>query len=510
MKHLVFLPFESNIIVQNRFFVTLENAQRLAEKGEDVNLIYCDGKTISQCWINWRGDKRMCIICNMYRKCFFSTLSPKIKLIPYSRFFPRRLEEYNDLSFQYQSISEIKKLTYEGVKIGLAALSSYISPTRNLYPLLDADFRNHFDATLKSAVITTDIVRQALKTFMPDSVGIFNSRFTVSRPIYDTCKSKGTDVVVYETSGNAVNGRSLTYFYNNTPHNIEYGTAQTLAFWNSPALPLEEKVALAEHFFLSRRNAVVAGDKVYVKEQVEGLLPDNWDNTKHNIVIFNSSEDEYASLGDEFEENIFPSQYQGIKYLFELFKDRTDFHIYLRVHPNLKEVGYAYHHALYDLEKISSNVTVIQASSPISTYALLDNAEKVIVFGSTTGYEAAYWGKPVILLSNCAYSLLDICYIPGGKEDIESLILSDLKPKDKLGALQMAYARINRERPAFQHYQYTIKRYVVLGKKIDIYLWEKSGQFIKKLCALVLQILGGTYRQVRFRRPTKEDPNAVL
>lgn len=510
MKHLIFLPFESSFIVPNRLFVTLENANILADKDEEVYLVYCDGTPVNMCWINTTCDKKMCKLCNLYRKKMFAGLKKNVHLVPIHSFFHKTLADYGNLAFEYNSNEEIKKLTYNHVGIGYAALSAYISPTRNLYPLMDRDFRNYFDTLLKSEVIMTDVVNAALDQFQPDEVGIFNSRFTVSKPIFDTCIYRKIDVMVYETTGNVVNGRQLTYFKNSAAQDVPYNTQLLYKMWRESPLSDKDKTDIGTKFFLDRRGAVPAGDKVYIGAQKEGLLPDDWDDNKHNIVIFNSSEDEYVSLGEEFDHNLFPSQYQGIKTVFEHFKDNSDYHFYLRIHPNLKDIKYKYHTSLYELEKIGNNITVIPGNSPVSTYALMDAAEKVIVFGSTTGYEAVYWDKPVISLCLCEYSLLDICYSPTSIEELDDLIKQDLQPKDKLPAVQLAYYKMNKERPDFRWFEYTITHHNISGKKFDIYKWKTDGHWWAKNFCVMLQIMGAIYRQKKYPRPAKEDPNAVL
>ena len=116
----------------------------------------------------------------------------------------------------------------------------------------------------------------------------------------------------------------------------------------------------------------------------------------------------------------------------------------MRIHPNLAQVEFAYHTALYDLPKLYKNLTVIAATAPCSTYDLLDAAEKVIVFGSTMGVEAAYWGKPTILLAGAFYHELDVCYAPKTPEEIYPLIeCKDLPPKARDGAIKYGYYILN-------------------------------------------------------------------
>ena len=316
--------------------------------------------------------------------------------------------------------------------------------------------------------------------------------------------------MVYETTGNAVNSRRLTYFSNTTPHNITNITQNIQQYWDSEKATLQEKMQIAEKFYHDRRNAIQAGDKVYTKEQQKDLLPDNWNAQKHNIVLLNSSEDEYASLGEEFENNLFSSQYRALQYIFEKYKEQNDYHFYLRVHPNLKDISYSYHQKLYDFNELSPNITIIHANSPVSTYAMIDHADKVIVFGSTTGIEAAYWGKPVILLALCDYSFFDICYIPQNLEEMNEMILNKTLPvKDKLGALKVAYSRMNHEYVPLLYFSYTIKNYSLLSKSFDLYDWKTNKAFFRKKWALLLQFSGKYYRDKVIKRPLKENSNAL-
>jgi capsule polysaccharide export protein KpsC/LpsZ len=140
---------------------------------------------------------------------------------------------------------------------------------------------------------------------------------------------------------------------------------------------------------------------------------------------------------------LFPSQEIGLSFIFEEFKNDENIHFYLRVHPNLSTVHYNYHKRIYNFEKKYRNVTVISSSSTISTYSLIDNAKKVIVFGSSTGAEACYSGKPVILLGGSFYYYLDITHIPENTESLLHLITNNINPKPKLEAIKYGYYLMN-------------------------------------------------------------------
>ena len=71
----------------------------------------------------------------------------------------------------------------------------------------------------------------------------------------------------------------------------------------------------------------------------------------------------------------------------------------------------------------SSNVTIIKSSSTVDTYELIDASDLVVVHGSTVGIEAVFWGKPVIVVSDSFYDLIDASiYKPFTLVELDSLI----------------------------------------------------------------------------------------
>ena len=101
---------------------------------------------------------------------------------------------------------------------------------------------------------------------------------------------------------------------------------------------------------------------------------------------------------------------------------KQNIHFYLRIHPNLKNNKYKYHTDLFKLEQIYPNISIIKGNSPISSYSLMSNSDKIIVFGSTMGIEAGFFGKQVLLLSPANYQELSVCYYPKSIIDIENFI----------------------------------------------------------------------------------------
>lgn len=414
--------------------ILYDEAELLVKAGHEVNIVYC-GKSLDFCFSNLSGDKRNCTFCTA-NYLFFDRLniSSKIKMISLKNFLTKDIKLSNQkLEFHYSCINDIKKIKYNNVQIGLACLSSYVSYTRNLYPLIDETFKEYFDKLLRNSALMCDIISSVIDDIRPDYVFGYNGRFLDSRPTWEVAKNKDIPFVLLEAQYTFSFCNKIR-FYNDTPHSIQSINKNFIQeIWNNSSINFDTKKNLASEFYERRKNALPAGDKIYTINQKIGLIPEGWDSTKKNIVIFTSSEDEFVAIGDEFDKySLFSSQIEGIEELINHFINDTNIQFYLRIHPNLSEVEYSYHKKLYELAKYS-NLKIIEPKSIISSYSLIDYSDTVVVFGSTIGIEAAYWGKPTILLSGAMYYYLDCCYIPSSKDELFSLINSNLTPKDKLG-----------------------------------------------------------------------------
>jgi hypothetical protein len=135
---------------------------------------------------------------------------------------------------------------------------------------------------------------------------------------------------------------------------------------------------------------------VYTAEQIRGLLPAEFDTTRRNIAIFNSTIDEYAGI-EGWDNRIYePDETAGVGRVLQAFETDPQFMFYLRVHPHMREVA-STTSQLRDVRALATryrNLHVIWPGESIDSYALLGACEKTLTFGSTIGIEATYWGKP--------------------------------------------------------------------------------------------------------------------
>ena len=152
---------------------------------------------------NENSNKARCQLCNIYRKKLYSSLSGKINLMPISDFINQNID-YN-IQYDFNSISELKNIEYKGVKIGYAALSTYLTLSRNLYPLIDNNFKNYINKLLRCCIVYSDLVQNAINQFNPDMITAFNSRTIDARPVIDICKNKKLNYISYEVAYNTFN-----------------------------------------------------------------------------------------------------------------------------------------------------------------------------------------------------------------------------------------------------------------------------------------------------------------
>jgi hypothetical protein len=419
--------------------LVIEKLKEVCNSPEVENIVFISCATgLMPCYSNPKGKESLCQLCMFHTRVALKPYEERIKHVQIG-------PEANKLheSFKYGSVADIKKIEHRGVKIGLGAMSSYISTTRNIEPLMSTEFRRYVDAQLSYQVQLTDVVYDQVEKHRINEIYFFNGRTSDTRPLYDIARLKEINFTSLELIRESNESYRVNEFPNCLPHDISYHDKRITALWNKNAN--EQTIEEAADFFRKRREGQLVRDrKVYTKDQEEGKLPEGFDENQKNIVIYNSSQDEFVSLGDFIEDkSLYPVHEEGLKALFEEFNGDESYHFYLRLHPNLREVKYTYHQRLKDLGERYANVTVIGADSDISSYSLLDKADQVITFGSTVGAEACFWRKPVILLAGSLYYYLDVAYIPKTKEEFFELIRSDLAPRSKEDALKFGMYMMN-------------------------------------------------------------------
>lgn len=428
MKILLYEPYSHYI---PHFGTALEIAEGFIRNGHEVVFIGCDGK-IPSCDVNVKHKKTRCLKCKSIRNRGYRLLSKPF--IEHDTLFLTEKDhiKLKEVKTSFSSLEELRLYNFENFDIGYAVMSTIISEYRD--PNFDVYENTKIVSNLcLSAAKVFFSLKNYISKYNPDQVYLFNGRISLLRGVLRYCQSKNIQCFVHER-GSSYDKYEL--YENDMPHSIKLFEGNTHKAWVSEQNEkLKEKIA--SDFYISRKKGKDQSWFSFTKHQMKHSLPENWDKNKKNIVIFDSSEDEFVAINDEWTLKLYPSQYQGIKEILQSLINETDCHIYLRMHPNLIGINNESTKLLRGLAQ--KNFTIIEPESPIDTYELLEASDVIITFGSTVGIEAAYWGKPSILLGPSFYTTLNSTYNPHNHDETISLLKQDLKPKNKEGAIKYGY-----------------------------------------------------------------------
>lgn len=425
----------------------LELMQRHIDDGDEVLLLGCDGN-FAACDVNLFHYKAICQVCIQRKKNGLALIQGNYKYKNYRNLSPAQEKEIQSFlkQVQYTNLQELKNVKYQDFDAGYSVASSLISHLRT--PKLDVKrFGALISTYLKDSIELFVSLSNHIKEEKVERLYVFNGRQAHLRPGIRAAEFAGIDFYTHEVATDL--GR-YSLVKNALPHSIKAKELQIRELWATAAE--EIKAAGGAAFFEDQVKGNVISKKYhYTANQVTGLLPENWDNQKHNIVIFNSSEDEFEAIGDEWKEGVYPSQSHGIQALVKAFENNENFHLFLRIHPNLQ---YARKEAYENLFQIKAkNFTIIEPTSTISTYALVSAANKVVTFSSSVGIEAAYRNKPAIILGASLYKSLGSTYNPQSHEETIALLQDlNLPAKDNTGALMYGYYMKNFGTP-YKYYQ---------------------------------------------------------
>lgn len=415
--------------------VELELAQRHLDAGDEVVFLGCDS-AIEACHVNPTGSPIVCDFCRYRRLRGIQLLSKQVEEHRLGDYIhPKMRDEATRLSAEISTASAAKAFQFNKKDLGWGALSSTIQVLRD--PVCASEeavvLLKRFT---KTSILSYLGVQSYLENEPPFSKAyIFNGRFASTRGAFRACQEVDGMAVILHERGSSI--RKYALFEGDLLHTRAMWRKRIKETWDAEP-DIGRKEGIGSLFYEERREGVAVGWKSFLDLQSAGALPEDWDSKRKNIVIFNSSEDEFAGIGDEWKNHVYEMQNEGVrKIVTEGLERYPSVHFYLRMHPNLIGVENQDVSRLRAIQ--SNNFSLIEADSSISTYALLDAADKVVSFGSTVGIEATFWGKPSIMAGHSFYEHLGAVYCPENHDEVMAMIGQDLPPCPKLGAVIYGY-----------------------------------------------------------------------
>lgn len=419
--------FNSHTLLASHYETEIEIILNHQEKGDKIVQLVCN-KELPACDTNPYFHPEACEKCVSKRKMGYSLINKNIEIKSFFNLTEADKKRITEIPKVFTNVADLQKLKIDNFEIGYAISSSIISMYRDPNPILGS---NLIERYITSSLGVYFSLINYLKSNKTDIVYIFNGRLAQTRAVLRACNLLGVKCLIHER-GNSQNYYSL--FENTSIHNIKNTQKLIKETWEK-ADPFN-KEAIAEKWYQTRIGGKMENWYSFLEDQIH-TLPEGWDPNKINILICNSSEDEFASLGEEWKNPFYANQTEGILKMVTDGAELSNVHFYLRIHPHLIKVNNENVKFLHELS--FKNLTVIPAVSKISTYHLVKHASKIITFGSTIGIEATYLGKPSILAGKCLYSDLDVAYVPINHQHLIQLIKEEITPKPKEMALMVGY-----------------------------------------------------------------------
>lgn len=460
---IVFYP----IYCSNPHFETELEAMKTHLLGGDViYVMICKGE-LKTCFFNPYHRSVLCYYCQSHIKNGLKIIKHKnLKILNY----PDISIDYNKIPENFQNINKLKEFTINNVSVGLASASSLISRLNREHKLDTLKYANEVNVELRNSFFISRIFEKYIfPEIDPDLVYIFNGRISTTAPIVDVCKNYNKNFITHERGGQI--GR-YWLVKNTIPHDVENVYKEIRGLCEN--LNGKDLISNGSKFFIDRRNRVEQGWFSFTTQQKLNLLPSSISKGKKNIMIFNSTIEEFAAVkGWEKPLFLFEDEIEALSTILDYFRNDESKMFYLRIHPNLRGYNNSQIRDLLNLASRFANLEIILPESPVDSYSLLDNADLVITFGSTIGIEATFWNKPSIQLGMAFYNDTDSVYIPKSIEQLFDLINSDLPSLEKEGAYKYGVWELYRGEPYKYFTQTGLTSGTFEGKKIKAdFLWK--------------------------------------
>jgi hypothetical protein len=147
--------------------------------------------------------------------------------------------------------------------------------------------------------------------------------------------------------------------------------------------------------------------------------------------------------------NTFPDMLTWVRQTLEYFRKRTDLQLVIRVHPaEIRGPLPSRQPLVAELEKIRpglpGHIRVIRPEDPVSTYAVMEHCNAVIIYGTKTGVELTSLGIPVIVAGEAWIRNKGITLDASTPEEYFQLLdrlplREKMSPEQRTRALRYAY-----------------------------------------------------------------------
>jgi len=309
--------------------------------------------------------------------------------------------------------SSIRELSYRGSPVGRAILQ--VRPEPMTPTAEDHEWpRRWVEKSVRSYAFVYDQMTRLIAERGITTLITYNGRFLHDRAAVAAARDLGVSVIYYDLGG-LDTGFDLT-----TDETHDWSALQDRMKAMYARWPADERDEVGSRWFLDRADHRDPWNAHFIDGQKRGEqieLPQG----ECTVVYFSSSSDEIAELDVDWTE-YFGNQDDAVQLVSDICKKLPGYRFVIRSHPHKRHKPTRDVQEWYQLVDEIAPDLHIDAHSPVDSYELMRQADLVITYGSTTGVEAAFAGKPVIVLGPSAYDELDCAVRPRTPKELESAI----------------------------------------------------------------------------------------
>ncbi|MBN1902437.1 hypothetical protein JW926_14015 [Candidatus Sumerlaeota bacterium] len=295
--------------------------------------------------------------------------------------------------------TDLDDLCIDGFPLGKLVRISLIRFLRRIRLDKDDEYRLQSLDFIESGLLTYRVMRKILQKPWA-FLFVINGGFFPEAIMIEMAKQKGIPYFTYE--------RGLKKDYIILCKNKKFMNFDISRIFNQrePLNP-EEQNKIREYLEERKfgKKAVVNYWPEVQDDKNEIMKALSLDPEKKIYVAFSNITWDSAVLDREI---FFKSLFEWLQETIDFIKNKPDLQLILRMHPAEVRLRQKSSERVADLirEKfphLSDTIKLVDADSPISSYSLIEMADLVLAFTSTTGLEAAMMGKPVIIAARTHY-----------------------------------------------------------------------------------------------------------
>ena len=317
--------------------------------------------------------------------------------------------------------SAIRALTYRGAPMGRGILE--VPPSLET-PVTDEHEWPHryVERAVRSYAFAFDQAKEVIEDIQATSVFTYNGRFLHDSAVSHAAEQLGLPTLAYDTGG------LDTDFDLTIDATHDWSALQSRMRRMYQSWPQHEADEVGSSWFIDRRNHTEAANTMFTggQELGRGIAVD----TRTTLVTyFSSSGDEIAELDLDWAD-FFEGQEKALKTVAEICAANR-YYLVVRTHPHKRfkpadDVA-AWHRAV----KRANPDLHLDEHSDVDSYTLMEQSGVVVTYGSTTGVEAAFAGRPVIVMGPSAYDELGCALRVRNERELSDALINPPTPSAK-------------------------------------------------------------------------------